>query len=129
MVVRQSINQCQSHRNGAVAANAQCSPGWRIAVTGGDWRCRRKKETMHGKEEDLWERLRVSLLALRGQVEARLCKKKLGIAWNGKGLVSHLAAGGEEDASGTLGRGSPSLLLYEAGGLGLGDLMESVVVG
>lgn len=55
-------------------------------------------------------------------------KKSWGL--HGKGLVSHLAAGGEADASGTLGRGSPSLLLYEAGGLGLGDLIEeSVVVG
>ena len=69
----------------------------------------------------------MSLLAERAS-EARLCKKSWGLHGNGKGLVSHLAAGGEADASGTLGRGSPSLLLYEAGGLGLGGLMESVVV-
>lgn len=50
-------------------------------------------------------------------------QKSLGM--HGKGLVSHLADGGEAVASGARGRWSPSLLLYR--GRAEGDLMSGVV--
>jgi hypothetical protein len=127
VVVRQSINQCQFHRNGAVAANAQCSPGWRIAATGAIGAAGERKGRC-------MERKRIcgrgwGCLCWRREVKWKRGFSKKSWGLHGKGLVSHLAAGGEADASGTLGRGSPSLLLYEAGGLGLEDSTESVVAG
>ncbi len=115
--VRASVNQSIASSTDAFAADAQCRDR---CNSGG--RALRANAAVHGKKQRDSKKGRgmcefgwldgvSSLLAGRwaGRQARRCSKKKLGM--HGKGLVSHLADGGEAVASVASGRWSPGLVL------------------